>query len=405
MSVDLNYDDVSSDNSDEELEKQEKKHNSYEDSLENSSNEENNIPERSSQGIQTNSSVAPTKKKLPWIEKYRPKTLDDIISHKQIMSSLKTFIKEKTFPHIMLYGPSGTGKTSAIKACARELYNEYYNFMVLELNASDNKGIDTVRKNINKFVTSHNEYFLPDSMKPIFKLVILDEIDAMTHDAQAILRNTIEEYSSTTRFCLICNYITKVNPALPSRCICFKFMPLDVGSVHDRLIEVCKAEQLKYEELGINAIVKISEGDMRKAINLLQSVNLTHKEVSEHGVYSCSNYCHPDDVEIIYNKLITLANPSEDLLMIKKKNKAKICKNISTNLVNETIDVLTKIIIGKNISVNNLLNELSIHLMNSSISDQKKMKYLCELAQLEYLSYIQINVTQQIYILVSIFTN
>ena len=148
---------------------------------------------------------------LPWIEKYRPKEIDQVISHKEIITSLKKFIEKKSLPHLLFFGPSGSGKTSTIKCCANEIYGKYIDCMILELNASNERGIETVRTKIKNFVCNRNSIFLPLNVRGIFKLVILDEIDSMTVEAQGMLRQTIEKHSSTTRFCLICNDIDKIN--------------------------------------------------------------------------------------------------------------------------------------------------------------------------------------------------
>ena len=164
--------------------------------------------------------------KLPWIEKYRPNKLNDIISQKEIVHSLRIYFKNVSFPNLLFYGMSGCGKTSTIMACAKELYKDKYPYMVLELNASDDRGIDIVRNKITQFVLSKSLV----SMNAI-KLVILDEADAMTIDAQVILRKIIEVYIANARFCLICNNIQNITPALQSRCVKFRFSPLEKNDI------------------------------------------------------------------------------------------------------------------------------------------------------------------------------
>ena len=166
---------------------------------------------------------------LPWIEKYRPQKLSNIVHHPNIIYALKKLIKKGQLPHMLFYGASGTGKTSTIMATAKKLYNEDISFMVLELNASDDRGINIVREEIKEFAESRNMF------KTGIKLIILDEADSMTYDAQFALRRVIEKYSYNTRFCLICNYMNKIIPAIRSRCMQFRFSPINNDSINQYL--------------------------------------------------------------------------------------------------------------------------------------------------------------------------
>uniref|UniRef100_A0A3Q1IU03 AAA+ ATPase domain-containing protein n=1 Tax=Anabas testudineus TaxID=64144 RepID=A0A3Q1IU03_ANATE len=202
---------------------------------------------------------------LPWVEKYRPQTLDDLISHKDILSTIQRFISEDKLPHLLFYGPPGTGKTSTILACARQLYKEKeFNSMVLELNASDDRGIGVVRGPILSFASTRTIF------KKGFKLVILDEADAMTQDAQNALRRVIEKFTENTRFCMICNYLSKIIPALQSRCTRFRFGPLSPDQMIPRLEYVIQQESIDITPDGMKAIVTLSSGDMRRSLNILQ---------------------------------------------------------------------------------------------------------------------------------------
>lgn len=243
---------------------------------------------------------------IPWIEKYRPTSLNDIISQNDIIDTLKILIKKRCLPHLLFYGPPGTGKTSTITAVAKELYGEYYSSMVLELNASDDRGIEVVRNRIIKFVTTKCVFFGDSSIdrENIFKLVILDETDAMTSDAQAIMRKVVENYTSNARFCLICNYIQNINPALQSRCTRFRFSPLSKINIKDKIKIISSSENIKITEKAINIIIKKSRGDMRKVINLLQSTHMAYNNVTERNVNKCAGYPQNKQIRIIFNSLI-----------------------------------------------------------------------------------------------------
>ncbi|GMI23013.1 hypothetical protein TrCOL_g38 [Triparma columacea] len=236
---------------------------------------------------------------LPWVEKYRPSSLTDLVAHEDIISVLTKLIDSDKLPHLLLYGPPGTGKTSTIIAMAKKMYGEKkYKGMVLELNASDERGIDVVRNQIREFAGTR-QLFSSGT-----KLILLDECDAMTNDAQFALRRIIEKYSRDTRFCLICNYVSKIIPALQSRCTRFRFAPLASHQIKSRLLEVAAAENVKTTDEGVSAILDLAHGDMRRVMNLLQSTSMAYPLVNESNVYLCSGSPMPNDMETIYNSLL-----------------------------------------------------------------------------------------------------
>eukprot|EP00039_Didymoeca_costata_P012256 m.175606 g.175606 ORF g.175606 m.175606 type:complete len:337 (-) comp15432_c1_seq2:1439-2449(-) len=230
---------------------------------------------------------------LPWVEKYRPAKLDELISHGEILSTIQRFVDEDRLPHLLLYGPPGTGKTSTIKAVAKQLYGSTYKSMTLELNASDERGIDVVRNAIKTFASTRTVF------NSGFKLVILDEADAMTNDAQAALRRVIEKFTRNTRFCIICNYVAKIIPAVQSRCTRFRFAPLSEEQMGLQIDRVVKAEGLTLTPDGREGLTKLARGDMRKALNILQSTSMAHKTVDQDSVYSCTGHPLPSDIEKI----------------------------------------------------------------------------------------------------------
>lgn len=207
----------------------------------------------------------------PWIEKYRPKTPEDLISNNNVIETLQRFAQESNVPNMLFYGPPGTGKTSTIMAYARKLYGRSFKFMVLELNASDDRGIDIVRHTIKSF--AETQPAVVSEQIPL-KLVILDEADAMTKDAQAALRRMMEKYSRSTRFCLICNHSTNIIAALQSRCTKFKFTQIPQPEALKKVEMICNYEGIQLSDEVKKEIVIISEGDMRKVINTLQSLYL-----------------------------------------------------------------------------------------------------------------------------------
>ncbi|KAK1156502.1 replication factor C subunit 5 [Huso huso] len=236
---------------------------------------------------------------LPWVEKYRPQTLQDLISHQDILGTIQRFISEERLPHLLFYGPPGTGKTSTILACAKQLYKEKeFNSMVLELNASDDRGIDVVRGPILSFSSTRTIF------NRGFKLVILDEADAMTQDAQNALRRVIEKFTENTRFCLICNYLSKIIPALQSRCTRFRFGPLSQEQMVPRLEYVIEQESVDVTPDGMKAIVTLSNGDMRRSLNILQSTNMAYGKVSEDTVYTCTGHPLKSDIANILDWML-----------------------------------------------------------------------------------------------------
>lgn len=271
----------------------------------------------------------PQKPNLPWVEKYRPSTLDELVSHKDIISTINRFIEENELPHLLFYGPPGTGKTTTILACARKLYTKaQFNAMVLELNASDDRGIGIVRDQIFQFASTKTIH------KSTYKLIILDEADAMTNDAQNALRRIIEKFTTNVRFCIICNYLSKITPAIQSRCTRFRFGPLDSSLIMARLDYVIEQEKVNITLDGKKAIIDLSDGDMRKVLNILQSAATAHSdEVNEDTVYTSVGYPTKADITNILRWLLN--EPMES--SYKQIQEVKIDKGLALT------DILTEV--------------------------------------------------------------
>lgn len=245
-----------------------------------------------------------TKRDLPWVEKYRPDTLENVVGHVSVIATLQKFIENNVLPHLLFYGPPGTGKTTVAHAISKHLYKTTSKGQVLELNASDERGIDVVRETIKRF----------SSTKSLFgtghKLIILDESDAMTNPAQAALRRIMEKFTSNVRFILICNYPEKIIPALRSRCTEFRFAPIPSNEAEVSLRRIGGAENLAMDDDGIKSLLKLGNGDLRRCINLMQTTALSSETVSELTVYKCAGYPLPSDVQGQLELLMNL--PLED---------------------------------------------------------------------------------------------
>ncbi|MGY5874191.1 MAG: replication factor C small subunit [Candidatus Thorarchaeota archaeon] len=226
-----------------------------------------------------------------WTEKHRPTTLGDIVGQESVIGKLKKFVELRTVPHCLFAGPPGTAKTTAGMAMAHDLFGESYDRNFMELNASDERGIDVVRNQIKNFAR-----VMPTSDAP-FKILVLDEADHLTTDAQHALRRTMESYASSCRMILICNYSSRIIPPIQSRCAIFKFNRLNEDAVSERLKYIAKTEKVQLKPTGLEAILYIAEGDMRAAINLLQAASSGGTEVIESSVFAISGRASPKRIQ------------------------------------------------------------------------------------------------------------
>jgi replication factor C small subunit len=227
---------------------------------------------------------------LPWVEKYRPKTLKDVVGHDKIRNRLQKYVEQENVPNLMFSGPAGTGKTSSAIALAKELFEGNFEQNFLELNASDERGIDVVRKTIKDFARTL-------AFDSHFKIIFLDECDALTSDAQQALRRTMEKYTKTCRFILSCNYSSKIIEPLQSRCVIYRFKPLNGEDIEKQMEHIAEKEKLKLEEDAKKAINYVAQGDLRKAINIIQACAGIEEKINEETVYSVSSRARPEQVQ------------------------------------------------------------------------------------------------------------
>jgi len=300
---------------------------------------------------------------IPLTEKYRPTKLNDIISQEESINILNNTLKTGELPHLLLYGSPGTGKTSSILALCNQLFGpERVNERVIELNASDERGINVVRGKIINFAklaigTSDSKYLCPP-----YKIIILDEADAMTKEAQAALRKVMEENSNITRFCFICNYINQIIEPINSRCVKIRFKPIDKNSIINKLSVISKKENININESGLKCIAEIANGDLRRGILILQNIryiNYDNSVISDSNIYKMCNYISYEELN---NYIITIKN----------------FNNISN------VEKISKDIINKGYSFNSLIIRIIEYIINyNDLKEKDKATILFEISFIE----------------------
>jgi replication factor C subunit 2/4 len=268
-----------------------------------------------------------------WVEKYRPLNLDEITAQTEVIQSLKKVLQTKNLPHLIFFGPSGCGKTSTILALSKELFGEkLYNDRVIELNASDERGINVIRDKIKKYA---KKAINPNENAPPWKIIILDEADNMTSDSQFALRRIMEEYSKLTRFCIICNYHNKIIDPINSRCALFRFKPIKENEIFNKLKDISEKENLIISDDFLNQIIKYSRGDLRKAINFLQKCKNQYGNILKQDMLNEISGIIPIDK---FNELI-------DAIISKN---SKIIDKVIMDLVNAGYSLVNQIMFFDN---------------------------------------------------------
>ncbi|MFQ6128125.1 MAG: replication factor C small subunit [Thermoplasmata archaeon] len=288
-----------------------------------------------------------------WVEKHRPKSLDEVVGQEEVVERLKAYVKTRNLPHLLFAGPAGTGKTTCAIALTRELFGENWGLNFNELNASDERGIDVVRTKIKGFAR----------MAPIgqdgFKIIFLDEADALTADAQAALRRTMEKYTATCRFILSVNYSSKIIEPIQSRCAVFRFRPLKKEAIEEYLNRIARAEKKKITEKGMDALVYIAQGDLRKATNSLQVAASISATIDDDTLYKAASTARPKDIKELLEKSL-----EGDFMAARS--------------------ILDDLLIEYGLSGEDLIRQIHRTLFELAIPDESRVKLIDKIGEVEF---------------------
>jgi len=279
-----------------------------------------------------------------WTEKYRPQNFSDIKGQKDIVNRVKAFVEQKNMPHQLFAGPPGVGKSTLAIVAAKQLFGKSWQQNLLELNASDERGIDVVRIKVKDFARTKSIGDVP------FKIIFLDECDALTKEAQQALRRTMENYTKTCRFILSCNYSSKIIDPIQSRCAIFKFKPLEKKELITIIEKIAKEEKIKIDDATKEALCKVSEGDCRRMENILQSCAALGKNITTDLIYSMAAVANPQEVgEVItlalQNKFVDAKNKLLDTMLKYGLAGLDVIKQIQKEILNLDIDNRKKMIL------------------------------------------------------------
>jgi len=279
-----------------------------------------------------------------WTEKYRPSDFSDIKGQKDIVKRVKAFVEQHNLPHLMFAGPAGVGKTSLALVIAKKLFKDLWHQNFLELNASDERGIDIIRNKVKDFARTRAIGDVP------FKIIYLDECDAITREAQQALRRTMENYTQTCRFVLSANYSSKIIDPIQSRCVVFRFKQLDKKEIFEIIDNIAKEEKLKIDDKAKEALYEVSEGDCRKLENILQSAGAIENHITEDLVHSMASIAKPKEIKEVLelalkNKFIDARNKLLDLMLTYGLAGSDVIKQIQKEIIDLDTDNKSKMIL------------------------------------------------------------
>jgi len=287
-----------------------------------------------------------------WTEKYRPDTLDEVVGHEDIVGRLKSFVEEDSIPHLMFAGPAGTGKTTSAIALAKDLYGDEWKQNFMETNASDERGISVVREQIKNFARTK-------AVNADYKIIFLDEADALTSDAQQALRRTMEQFSENCRFILSCNYSSKIIDPIQSRCAVFRFNRLSEDEVKQYIERIAKEEDFKISESAVEAVLRVAEGDLRRVTNILQTTALQKDKIQEDDIYTAAASLRPKEIEEVLETAL-----SGDFM--------------------EARDSLSDLMIERGLDGQDIISAIHREIYDLDIEDKGKLELMESLAEFEF---------------------